>query len=238
VRIWFADLRAGPEQVGMLAEPLDQEERERAERIRYAEGRRRFIVAHAFLRQVLGYHLDLPARCVQFRYAPRGKPALAQGNALDFSLSHSYDAAAVAVADGRRVGIDLEVMRDSVDFEGLARRYFCHPEAERVACSPDFFERRSSFYFHWTGKEAYLKAQGDGLFAPLDSFEVIPEDSGLAPRLRIDDPREHGRWSIQLTRPAPDIACAVVAEGSNWRAEAATWLPLGGPASPEIHSSV
>lgn len=225
VQIWFADLKVEAGQIQKLSILLNEQELLRAERLRFADDRRRFVVARAFLRQLLGFHLDVDPKCVQFRYEPRGKPALAHGTTLQFNLSHSSDVAVAAVTRERRIGIDVEVIGDAPDFEDIGRRYFCAAEAQRVVSSQDA-ERRRSFYFHWTGKEAYLKAQGDGLFAPLDSFEVIPGDSGASPSLRIDDLHEHGRWSLRVIEPREDIVCAVVAEGSDWHCRAAEWLPV------------
>jgi 4'-phosphopantetheinyl transferase len=227
VQIWLADLNVEAGQLHILSRLLNEQELRRAERLHFAEDRRRFVVARAFLRQLLGLHLGIDPKGVRFRYEPRGKPALAHRTTLQFNLSHSSDVAVAAVTRERRVGIDVEVISDTLDFEDVGRRYFCASEAQRVVGSQGA-ERRRSFYFHWTGKEAYLKAQGDGLFAPLDSFEVIPGGPGADPCLRIDDVHEHGRWSLRVIQPRNDIVCAVVAEGSEWHLRTAEWLAVEG----------
>jgi 4'-phosphopantetheinyl transferase len=68
-----------------------------------------------------------------------------------------------------------------------------------------------AFFNAWTRKEAFLKALGDGLARPLDSFEVslLPED---APRLlRIDDHPAQG-WQLHALEPAPGYIAALVVE--------------------------
>jgi 4'-phosphopantetheinyl transferase len=227
VQLWFAELEATPEHLQRLSTLLDPQEQQRAQRLRFANDRCVFTVAHAFLRQVLGFHLGISPKDIEFRYELRGKPALAHSTAFQFNLSHSGDVAVAAITQHRRVGVDVEVMREVSDLSGICHRYFCASEARRVTDS-EGAARLRSFYVHWTGKEAYLKAQGDGLFAPLDSFEVIPPNTESGSSLRIDDVRERNRWSVRWFQPREDIMCSVVAEGLDWDLRTARWLPVEG----------
>ncbi len=223
VQVWFTDLAASRDQVHRLSDLLNEQELQRVQQYRFAESRRRFIGARAFLRQLLANYLQLEAKCVQFRYEIQGKPALAHHTDLEFNLSHSGDVACAAVTRGRRVGIDIEVVHEVADCEDIARRYFRAAEANRIACRSGE-QRRRSFFLHWTGKEAYLKAQGDGLFAPLDSFEVIPSDQDGTPQLFIKDLRDRNHWSVRLILPSEDVICAVVAGvvDRHWRSH--VWI--------------
>jgi len=232
VQLWFASLRAEPEQVEKLFLLLDKEEQQRAARLRGANDRNEFTVAHAFFRQVLAFHLGISPQDIGFRYEPHGKPALAHSAELQFNFSHSGDVAVVAVAQNPRVGIDVEVMRELPDLIDMCQRYFCPSETSRIMASAGEAQCRS-FYMHWTGKEAYLKAQGDGLFTPLNSFEVIPPGTGPEPSLKIGDARERGDWSIRWFQPRDEVMCAVVAEGLDWRLKAAKWLPVEGRSSTD-----
>lgn len=227
VRVWFANLNCRAEQLSAIMDTLGPDELERAQRFRFEEHRRRFIIAHGFLRQLLAYHLECDPKAVRFRYESRGKPVLAECSALHFSLSHTDDIAGVAIARGRRVGIDIEVMRADLDIEGIARHNFSRSEVKRISRAPGA-QRRARFYEHWTAKEAYLKAQGHGLSAPLDSVELVIRNAKTAPRLRIRGTRNPIRWSLRLFRPFKKTVCAIAAEGSELRIELADWSPLEG----------
>jgi 4'-phosphopantetheinyl transferase len=231
VQLWFASLSADRVDVQRLFTLLDRREQHRAQRLQSTSDRSLFTVAHAFLRQVLGAQLGILPEHIRFRYELHGKPALAHATQLHFNLSHSGDVAVAAVARGRQVGVDVEVMREVPDLSDICGRYFTSAETRRVLGSTGVGRLRS-FYVHWTGKEAYLKAQGTGLFAPLNSFEVIPHSTDLGPHLRLDDLRERGRWSLRCCQLREDIMCSVVAEGHDWRLRAAEWLPVEGRGGP------
>jgi len=84
------------------------------------------------LRLVLGLVSGIEPGRLAFHYGPQGKPMLAgdAGTDLEFNLSHSRDRALIAVARGRRVGIDLEAVRPMADLDAIVERFFS--EAERA----------------------------------------------------------------------------------------------------------
>ena len=153
---------------------LTAAERERAERLVTDDLRRRWTRARSALRQVLGAYSGEdpaalaiePAACVHCG-EPHGKPHLPEVDWLRFNLSHSGELAVIAVADGREVGVDVEVADGGRRVEAIAARFFGPTEANEV--------RRlghPAFYRLWTRKEAYLKATAEGLAAGLDSVDA------------------------------------------------------------------
>ena len=69
------------------------------------------------------------------------------------------------------LGVDVEQLRDLDDPESIAARFFSTAEtSELLSLKPD--ERGLAFFRCWTRKEAYVKAIGEGLEIPLDSFQV------------------------------------------------------------------
>jgi phosphopantetheine--protein transferase-like protein len=72
---------------------------------------------------------------------------------------------------GCEVGVDVEQIRPLPDVHEIASRFFCPEEAaELISLPPD--QRGQAFFLCWTRKEAYIKAIGDGLSAPLHGFRV------------------------------------------------------------------
>jgi 4'-phosphopantetheinyl transferase len=106
------------------------------------------------------------------------------------------------------LGIDIEKIRPKVAFEGIESRYFSPRErAELERLHPDF--RPEGFFLCWTRKEAYVKARGDGLKVPLESFSV-----SLAPgKPAVLQSSDEGRWSLYSLDPAAGFVGALVAEG-------------------------
>ncbi len=82
---------------------LSDAERQRASRLAFDRDRRRFVVARARLRQLLGARLDVRAEAVELVYGAHGKPALAPRFAasdLRFNVSHCDDLAVYAFSHG------------------------------------------------------------------------------------------------------------------------------------------
>jgi 4'-phosphopantetheinyl transferase len=164
---------------------LSDEERERARRYAFEIHRRRFVIRRGLLRKFLGSYLKLAPDGVNFVANPYGKLALAEAQGmvfraaggLHFNLSHSAEVpskagvALFAFALGQEIGVDVEWMRPDLDFEALARRYFSAAEQKELFALPEE-QHLLAFFNCWTRKEAYIKAQGQGLSLPLDEFDV------------------------------------------------------------------
>jgi 4'-phosphopantetheinyl transferase len=151
IHLWVVALDAEPAEVVGL---LSRAERERAERFRFQQHRRRWMVARAALRTLLGRYLTLEPQEIQLEVTPGGKMSV---ETLQFNLSHSHDLALVAVAVHTPVGVDVEIVRPIPEAPRLARRVLPPEEAGLVEMQPDQFLRV------WTRREAWLKAEGIGL---------------------------------------------------------------------------
>ena len=86
-----------------------------------------------------------------------GKPYIKGESSIHFSLAHSGAVAVCAISD-RAVGADVE--RKSRVSEKIRNRYFTNKE------------KNYEFCYIWTRKEALLKAEGIGITAGLDTFDV------------------------------------------------------------------
>lgn len=204
-----ACLEPGDATFQQLRETLSQDELERAARFRFEAHRRQFIAARGILRTIVSRLENVPAGAVRFHYGEHGKPYI-DGD-LRFNMSDSGDRAIFAFVRGREVGIDIEKVRQLRDAVALARRFFAEGEAQRVLGAR---ETDRAFFTCWTRKEAYIKARGEGLSMPLDSFEVSV-DPADAPRLlsaRLD-PSETSRWRMEALDPEPGYIAALVVEG-------------------------
>jgi 4'-phosphopantetheinyl transferase len=200
---------------GGTGDELSPEEKERARRLRFDADRRRFVETRLALRRILGGCLTVAPHEIELRASPSGKPHLdpaSHGSALRFNVSHSAELALVALARNVEVGVDLELERPMPDLDALVERYFSPHERAAIAASPPA-HRHAAFFAHWTLKEAYLKACGDGLGRRLDAFDVGLDDD-RNPRLGCvrDRPGDERRWALAQLRPAPGYAAAVAAE--------------------------
>jgi phosphopantetheinyl transferase len=102
----------------------------------------------------------------------------------------------------------------------IASHFFSEDEiAELKKLPPSVADQ--AFFGYWTRKEAYVKAQGEGLSIPLRSFTV---DFAESEQLLQDE--AGARWSCYALEPAVGFAGAVVAAGENWSLRFWEW-PAG-----------
>jgi 4'-phosphopantetheinyl transferase len=171
--IWRAALDCELAALRNLEATLSPDEISRADRFHFPRDRARFVAGRGILRVLLGAYLKREPQSLSFKYGPQGKPKLEQnqGNSLHFNLSHKEGLGAYAFARQRQLGIDVEAIASDFPGEDIARRFFSSRELqELVALSPEL--RAEAFFLAWTRKEAYIKAQGQGLHIRLDSFDV------------------------------------------------------------------
>ena len=166
---------------------LSPAERTRAARFRYYRHRRRYVIAHARLRQALSRVTGDAPQGFRFELGKHGKPYLVDGPS--FNLSHSRDRYLIGLSVSGRVGVDLEEERPVREMVALARKKFSNEEVEVFLAAPEK-DRTRVFFRIWTLKEAYLKGIGTGLATRLDSFAVRPEPGEANALVRIDDPSE------------------------------------------------
>src|SRR5262249_7275622 len=127
--------------------------------------------ARGALRYLLGHYLHCDPAKVSLVYGLKGKPAVESPSSLQFNMTHSGDLAVIAFTVHREIGVDVEQIRPLADMQQIANRFFCTEEATEIMSAPQT-ERERAFFLCWTRKEAYIKATGDGLSAPLGSFRV------------------------------------------------------------------
>lgn len=166
VHLWRAPLDVAPQVATRFAQLLSHDERDRAGRLRGTTDRARYVAAHGWTRQLVGACIGAAPASLVFTPEEHGKLALTAPSVpwLRFNLSHSGSIVVFAVARGRDVGVDVELIRDGVDFEGVARRLFTKRQRTELAQLPAA-DRALAFYAMWTRNEAYVKATGTGLAA-------------------------------------------------------------------------
>ena len=215
IEVVVTRLDVEPEAVRAAAALLSDVERQRASRFAFDRDHRRFTVARSRLRQLLGARLEVPPDSVELVYGKRGKPALARrfaDSGLRFNVAHSEDVAVYAFSPGREVGIDVEAVRVIRDADHIAARFFSRRENEDyLALDPR--DRALGFFNCWTRKEAFIKALGDGLYYPLDRFDVSLAPGEPAEILRVGrTPGNDCGWRVESFSPAPGFVAAAVTE--------------------------
>ncbi|KAB8144517.1 4'-phosphopantetheinyl transferase superfamily protein [Chloroflexia bacterium SDU3-3] len=211
--VWQIGLEQPPEAVTLLRRLLSPDELERADRFHFPDDRRAFAVCRGVARRILGRELGVPAHELRFTYSAYGKPDIApeqNPRGLRFNISHSGGVALCALAYGRRLGVDIERVREDLDYLPLSARFFAPDEHAALLALPGALRRRA-FFACWTRKEAYIKARGEGLSFPLESFSV---SLGSQARLLRTGVRQEApaTWRMAQVPAAPDFMGALAVE--------------------------
>jgi 4'-phosphopantetheinyl transferase len=212
VQIWWTSLEANDGQVEKLRRLLSAAEHRRASRFRIERARRRFIVARAALRLVLGQCTGIDPVDLVFVVGEHGKPSRVGGPFFNASDSGEFVAIAVATAE---VGLDIENARTLRRADRLAHRVCTPLELDDLAELPED-ERDRRILRLWTCKEAALKAIGVGLPGGAHNVEVEFSPGG-SPKLTSLFGEPSG-WALLCPEIHPDIVCSLVVSGSGWRA--------------------
>jgi 4'-phosphopantetheinyl transferase len=197
VHCWCVRLDVAPEAFDGLYATLADDERKRSARFRFEHDRRRFVIAHGALRDLMGGYLETDPRHIHFIHNAAGKPELTpvMGGRLRFNLSHSADLALIAIVTDADIGVDVECIRPESDYAEIARSFFSIREIEELARVPNH-RKAETFLRCWTRREAFVKARGEGL-----------GDGPIEPS---------GDWSLFPLHPAPGYVGALAVEGLGW----------------------
>ena len=215
VQVWVLSSALTDADLGTLSASLTPEESERAQRYRFAKDKNQFMASRGLLRQLIGSYLGEDPRKIQLRLSAKAKPELSlisRGLDLRFNVAHSGALILFAFTNGRRMGVDVEEVRNDFETTEIAKRFFSSAEQEALRRLPAS-ERHQAFFRCWTRKEAYIKAVGDGLSLPLDQFDVSLADDDPPQLLQTrPDPAEADRWRMHNLTIANGYPAALVVE--------------------------
>ena len=214
VRVSCVDLDVLAMRAGASCETLSPGELTRASSYCSARDRARFIARRVALRDLLAAQLGCQAVDLVFAPGSNGKPELdgELGGAVHFNCSHSSRLALYALAQGRRVGIDVERVRPVAHLAEIGRRHFTAREWSVIDAGGP--ARRMELFFRaWTLKEAYLKATGEGLSRAPESVELSFARDGVPQLCAVDgDAGVAAHWASQTLAPAPGYVGGIVIE--------------------------
>lgn len=205
IDVWAVSLETDEDTYNRLLAMLSLEECHRARRFRQARDSRWFVLRRGMLRELLGRELGCDPRDVRILADEFGKPAV-EGSNLRFNLSHSRGIALYVLTRNLQIGCDLERLNSPLATDEAAELVLS--PAERDAWNrTEGARREATFLRYWTCKEAYLKARGIGLEAPLCKITVSEDDPARFVSLPDDDP---SAWSLATFCPATGSLAALV----------------------------
>jgi 4'-phosphopantetheinyl transferase len=194
---------------------LSHGERARHDRLAVPARRLELAAAHALLRLALADVTGTPAAAWRVRRDSMGRP-LVEGprDGMHVSITHTPGLVACLVTQARVCGVDAEQVSPRVPYMRIAEQVFSPAELQQLR-ELDDAARIDRFFLLWSVKEAFAKARGDGLAAPLDKVDVALGDDGRVD-LVVPPKVGPGRWAVRWTRPSTEhvmATCVAAPEG-------------------------
>ena len=141
----------------------------------------------------------------RFQRNTYGRPGIQGGISdarLRFNLSHTRGLSACAVTQDFDIGIDVEWMNRRLNPEELMDLVFSLEEARALRSLP-LPDQSQRFFVLWTLKEAYIKARGMGLRAPIGPVYIFSTSGTDVQMSRSLSGRRSGRVEIPFRGPHP-----------------------------------
>jgi 4'-phosphopantetheinyl transferase len=179
---------------------LSDDERVRHARFRFESDRDIYLVAHALVRRMLARIAGAPPESFGFLAGEHGRPEISSpelARAFRFNLSHTHGLVACAVTRAADIGVDVEYVDRKVEMMSVANHVFSPVEVEGLAALSGEAQRER-FFELWTLKEAYIKAIGKGLSAPLRAitFDPVGPDP-VSVRFGAEVADDDARWCLR-----------------------------------------
>lgn len=183
---------------------LNPSELKRYRRFTRYEKRAELLSSRLLLQKILFHYLPEQQKEIETIPDTMGRPFWYANDLpvpLYFSLSHTKDWVACAVASHREIGCDIEKIRPRSYLPELTRKVFTSAEQHYYDSLPDEKTALCFFYHAWTLKEALLKALGTGLRTPMTNFNIAHKVQEKPCCLSLSP--QGGSWSF-FTQSSPD----------------------------------
>jgi len=188
-----------------LMRQLPTEEQDRIQGYRRDADRYRGLVAALLPRLLIAHRTGQPLSAIRFERSPAGKPFYPADTDFHFNLSHSGHYVALAVGTAP-VGVDIEQLRPTMDWDAIAKRFFTAEEQRWLATAGEA-ERQQRFIALWSRKESLLKATGEGIAGGLSSFSAIAGDDQDDAEIAI--PHRGRTWFLRSYAAPPGYGLAL-----------------------------
>lgn len=150
---------------------VTEEERAWLEKFRFERDRHEHLVSRALVRACLARHLSADPRSFRWHLGPQGKPSLDPRREIFFNASNHRDVVVCALSRFEELGVDVEPTSRGDEILGVTRTVFSAREIAALEALPLPAQRERAVTL-WTVKEAYIKALGLGMSAPLLSMTI------------------------------------------------------------------
>ncbi len=209
LHLWWLPLTLNAVQRELTLNLLSDTQRDKYHRRNNIEQKQAYLAGRYHLMTLLAAYNRCEPSDILLRYNRLNKPYLnpnprdIQFNFTDTNSKNGY-MGLFAFCLGHQVGVDIESVDRSSDFEKIAKRRFTDAEQTFIRDTQGKIDPKKALAI-WTRKEAYGKATGKGINFTMRDHELI---NGNEPTLNFRDDADDWRLT-QLALSDSHIACVV-----------------------------
>lgn len=196
--------------IDKLENYISKEKREKVNKFYKIEDKVRGLYGELLVRKMIIEKLNIKNKDIVFKISKYGKPYLQGFENLFFNISHSGKYV-VCSLDCNLIGIDIEEIQP-IDAEGIAKNSFNFKEQNYILKEDKLEEKVKRFYEIWTLKESFIKCVGTGLYMPLDSFSIYPNEKN---NLILEYSENKNKYSLKRVEIDKEYKMSVCSENPN-----------------------
>ncbi|BCA37045.1 4'-phosphopantetheinyl transferase family protein [Bacillus cereus] len=173
IHIWTIDLSEFVNNERDLFNLLSVDEQITSKKFMFHKDYVNYVLRKAIQRKIISSYLNVMPCEVLYTFNPYEKPLLQE---LFFNTSNSNNLFVLAISMELNVGIDVERINNSIDYDNVLEAFATKEEVDLFQ-NNEFSsqEKRALFYSLWSSKEAYVKNLGMGLHYPLKQINLLNE---------------------------------------------------------------
>ena len=171
IHLWSINWKELEDYIHKYKNLISIQEEQRVYSFKFYEDRMRCMTGKILTKLLLAHYLEVDCLDIQICYEKNGKPyhmPIKDKRLIQFNVSHSGEFVFMGFAYEKRIGVDIEKINLSFQYQCISDKFFSKKEIEDINKSKNI----EKFYNLWTAKEAYVKAIGKGLFKEFKSFSV------------------------------------------------------------------
>lgn len=174
VHIWSISTKNLDSEVHFNKSILSRDEVLRMESFKRSHLKGEYSFIRTNLRKILSLYLKKKPEQINFLYNQFGKPYV--NGDIKFNLSHTNGIALIAVSKGNDIGIDIELIDESINILEIIKIIFTVEEIDKINRLKGT-ARTNEFFKLWCRKESILKGMGKGLSVDPRSIDVSTGES-------------------------------------------------------------
>jgi 4'-phosphopantetheinyl transferase len=229
IHIWDFNIEPSENLAALYFNDLSEVEKNKSNEIKIKDVKYRSIISKVIAKNILSKYLGININQITFAYNKFGKPTIFPNINhfnLNFNISHSFHMGIIALTKQNLIGIDIERIIALKDMDDIINLCFNDYEINRLSClrNPS---KMMIFYKIWTGKEAFVKAIGQGLTFPLKNIAFdFDNDMGINLKYIKNYPDSLTKWKIYNFSPQENYTSTLAVKNDSIQIKRFKWNHL------------